>query len=214
MRYLVGMVIWFNGSFITSDNAALSPLDAGLQHGVGLFETLQAKNGKVFRLLDHLERLRRSAMELELMSSLHIEPLAQAVGEVVAKWGESDARIRITLTGGVVNMLRAAKEAGGDGVTEPAPVQTNPTLLIVATAATPFPAELFERGVGETLSCGTGACAAVVTGIQWGLLDPSVLVHTQGGDLTIAWQGGDTPVWMTGPATTVFQGEINLPDTL
>ena len=73
---------------------------------------------------------------------------------------------------------------------------------------------VFERGVGETLSCGTGACAAVVTGIQWGLLDPSVLVRTQGGDLTIAWQGGDTPVWMTGPATTVFQGEINLPDTL
>lgn len=73
---------------------------------------------------------------------------------------------------------------------------------------------VFERGVGETLSCGTGACAAVVTGIQSGLLDPNVLVHTQGGDLTIAWQGGDTPVWMTGPTTTVFQGEINLPDTL
>ena len=73
---------------------------------------------------------------------------------------------------------------------------------------------VFERGVGETLSCGTGACAAVVTGIQWGLLDPSVLVRTKGGDLTITWQGGDTPVWMTGPATTVFQGEINLPDTL
>ena len=73
---------------------------------------------------------------------------------------------------------------------------------------------VFERGVGETLSCGTGACAAVVTGIQWGLLDANVLVHTQGGDLTIAWQGADAPVWMTGPATTVFQGEINLPDTL
>jgi len=73
---------------------------------------------------------------------------------------------------------------------------------------------VFERGVGETLSCGTGACAAVVTGIQWGLLDASVLVHTQGGDLNIAWQGGATPVWMTGPATTVFQGEIHLPDTL
>jgi diaminopimelate epimerase len=73
---------------------------------------------------------------------------------------------------------------------------------------------VFERGVGETLSCGTGACAAVVTGIQWGLLDSNVLVHTQGGDLTIAWQGADASVWMTGPATTVFQGEINLPDTL
>jgi len=77
-----------------------------------------------------------------------------------------------------------------------------------------FRLRVFERGVGETLSCGTGACAAVVTGIQSGLLDANVLVHTQGGDLTIAWQGGDTAVWMTGPATTVFQGEINLPDTL
>jgi diaminopimelate epimerase len=73
---------------------------------------------------------------------------------------------------------------------------------------------VFERGVGETLSCGTGACAAVVTGIQWGLLDANVLVHTQGGDLTIAWQGAESSVFMTGPATTVFQGEINLPDTL
>lgn len=73
---------------------------------------------------------------------------------------------------------------------------------------------VFERGVGETLSCGTGACAAVITGIQSGLLDPNVLVHTQGGDLTIAWQGAQSSVFMTGPATTVFQGEINLPDTL
>ncbi|PUE29268.1 diaminopimelate epimerase [Limnohabitans sp. JirII-29] len=73
---------------------------------------------------------------------------------------------------------------------------------------------VFERGAGETLACGTGACAAVVTGIRWGLLDPEVLVHTHGGDLTIAWAGGGHPVYMTGPATTVFHGEINLPDTL
>jgi diaminopimelate epimerase len=73
---------------------------------------------------------------------------------------------------------------------------------------------VFERGAGETLACGTGACAAVVTGIRWGLLDSRVSVHTHGGTLTIEWQGGHTPVRMTGPATTVFQGEINIPDTL
>jgi diaminopimelate epimerase len=73
---------------------------------------------------------------------------------------------------------------------------------------------VFERGSGETLACGTGACAAVVTGIRWGLLDPCVTVHTHGGILTIEWLGGDSPVRMTGPATTVFQGEITLPDTL
>ena len=73
---------------------------------------------------------------------------------------------------------------------------------------------VFERGAGETLACGTGACAAVVTGIRWGLLDSRVTVQTRGGTLTIDWQGGDTPVRMTGPASTVFNGDIDIPDTL
>jgi diaminopimelate epimerase len=73
---------------------------------------------------------------------------------------------------------------------------------------------VFERGAGETLACGTGACAAVVTGIRWGLLDAKVQVQTHGGVLTIEWQGAGHPVRMTGPATTVFQGEITLPDNL
>ena len=71
---------------------------------------------------------------------------------------------------------------------------------------------VFERGVGETLACGTGACAAVVSGIRLGLLDASVEVQTRGGVLTIAWAGGDASVFMTGPATTVFHGEIDLPE--
>jgi diaminopimelate epimerase len=73
---------------------------------------------------------------------------------------------------------------------------------------------VFERGSGETLACGTGACAAVVSGIRWGLLDPRVTVQTHGGSLTIEWHGGDTPVHMTGPALTVFSGEITLSDIL
>ena len=73
---------------------------------------------------------------------------------------------------------------------------------------------VFERGVGETLACGTGACAAVVAGIRLGLLDSQVDVHTRGGVLTIAWAAGDAPVRMTGPATTVFHGEIDVPDNL
>jgi diaminopimelate epimerase len=71
---------------------------------------------------------------------------------------------------------------------------------------------VFERGAGETLSCGTGACAAVVAGIRLGLLDAQVDVQTHGGRLTIAWDGGDSTVMMTGPAHTVFDGEIALPD--
>ena len=69
---------------------------------------------------------------------------------------------------------------------------------------------VFERGSGETLACGTGACAAAVTGIRRGLLESPVRVTTRGGDLTIVWAGPGQPVMMTGPAVTVFTGEIEL----
>ena len=67
---------------------------------------------------------------------------------------------------------------------------------------------VFERGAGETLACGTGACAAVVAGRRRGLLDERVRVATRGGDLTVAWAGDGAPVMMKGPARTVFEGEI------
>ena len=71
---------------------------------------------------------------------------------------------------------------------------------------------VWERGAGETLACGTGACAAVVAGIRLGLLDARVDVLTHGGVLTIEWAGEGQPVFMTGPATTVFQGEVDVPE--
>jgi len=70
---------------------------------------------------------------------------------------------------------------------------------------------VFERGSGETLACGTGACAAVATGISRGLLTSPVRVQTHGGELTIAWDGIGKPVMMTGPAASVFESEIELP---
>ena len=70
---------------------------------------------------------------------------------------------------------------------------------------------VWERGAGETLACGTGACAAVVTGIRRGLIDSPVRVETRGGWLTIAWPGPGAGVMMTGPATTVFEGEWEVP---
>jgi diaminopimelate epimerase len=81
---------------------------------------------------------------------------------------------------------------------------------------------VFERGAGETLACGTGACAAVVAGIRLGLLDSRVDVHARGGVLTVEWAGMlpgqavnlSAPVMMTGPATTVYQGSIDIPDHL
>jgi diaminopimelate epimerase len=69
---------------------------------------------------------------------------------------------------------------------------------------------VFERGSGETLACGTGACAAVVAGIQLGRLQSPVKVTARGGDLHIAWQGGNSPVMMTGPAVAVFTGNIEV----
>ncbi|MCW8826107.1 MAG: diaminopimelate epimerase [Gammaproteobacteria bacterium] len=69
---------------------------------------------------------------------------------------------------------------------------------------------VFERGTGETLACGTGACAAVAVGISWGKLENRVEVLLPAGRLIIEWQQGDAPIWMTGPATTVFKGTIEI----
>jgi diaminopimelate epimerase len=69
---------------------------------------------------------------------------------------------------------------------------------------------VYERGAGETLACGTGACAAVVAGIRRGLLQDKVRVVTRGGELTIAWAGIDNPVILTGPAVSVFEGEVDI----
>ena len=72
---------------------------------------------------------------------------------------------------------------------------------------------VYERGAGETLACGTGACAAVATGIHLGLLDTRVQVDMRGGSVTIAWTGHEADsLFMTGPATTVFEGQIDIPD--
>ncbi|MGB0466451.1 MAG: diaminopimelate epimerase [Pontibacterium sp.] len=107
---------------------------------------------------------------------------------------------------------------------ETAPVETLGPLLESHTA---FPAKanigfmqvvsrsevrlrVFERGAGETRACGTGACAAVVAGIRRGLLDSQVKVQLPGGELDIGWQGGNSSVIMTGPATTVYEGQIFL----
>jgi len=70
---------------------------------------------------------------------------------------------------------------------------------------------VYERGVGETIACGSGTCAAVVAGIQLGLLDEHVTAHLSGGDLSIQWGGEGQPIMMTGPAQTSFEGSLTLP---
>jgi diaminopimelate epimerase len=72
---------------------------------------------------------------------------------------------------------------------------------------------VYERGAGETLACGTGACAAVIVGRQRGLLDPQVRVHVRGGELRVDWAGPGEPVWLTGPTEIAFEGHFELRDT-
>ena len=86
------------------------------------------------------------------------------------------------------------------------PARVNAGYMQIVDRAT-IRLRVFERGTGETLACGTGACAAVVAGRRLGLLDESVRVHTRGGALTICWAGEGSEVVMKGPARTVFEGE-------
>lgn len=131
------MEVWLNGTWLPRDSAAISVFDAGLQHGVGLFETMHARNGRVFRVRDHLERLRRSATELRLTESLRIDPLIEVIESVVERNALREARVRLTLTGGDLNLLHATGERPEQG----------PTILVVAQPPTRYPDELFVRGV-------------------------------------------------------------------
>ena len=88
------------------------------------------------------------------------------------------------------------------------PQRVNAGYMQVVARAT-IRLRVWERRVGETLACGTGACAAVVAGVRLRLVDSPVRVQVRGGELVIAWDGGGGPVWMTGPAATVFEGEWN-----
>ncbi|MBL9119184.1 MAG: aminotransferase class IV [Phycisphaerae bacterium] len=131
------MDVWLNGTWLDRHEAKVSVFDAGFQHAVGLFETMVARNGRVFRVRDHLERLRRSAVELRLTESLHIEPLAEAVQSVIERNALREARVRLTVTGGDLNLLQSSGERSTH----------EPTILIVAQPPTRYPEDLFTKGV-------------------------------------------------------------------
>lgn len=131
---------WLNGHFVDREAASVSALDASVQHGVGLFETMLAGDGRVFRLDRHMARLCESARALGLSDSLRDDRLREVVALVVERSGlaegESRARVRLTLTGGDLNLL--SRTARG-------PV--DPTIFIACTPATRYPPEMVERGV-------------------------------------------------------------------
>lgn len=141
----------------------VSAFDAGFQHAVGLFETMSARldpggKARVFRLESHLERLIGSAEALGLSTTLRIHALAEAVAATVERAELPHVRVRLTITGGDLNLLGrpAGAVPGTEGLAEgepprQAPRGLDPTILIVAQPATPYPPDMFERGVTATI---------------------------------------------------------------
>ena len=133
---------WLNGTFVSMTEASVSAFDAGFQHGVGLFETMAARHGRIFRGLEHMERMRASAKELGLADTLRPEALVDACEATLAANALEHARVRVTLTGGDMNLL--ARNA--------AEVRHDPTILIHVQPPTPYPPALFEKGIGVRIA--------------------------------------------------------------
>ncbi len=138
---LVSMKVWLDGQFVERDAAKVSVFDAGFQHGIGLFETMLAVGPNVFRIDAHLARLAESARQLRLSDSLRTGPLAEAVEHVVGQAALPRSRVRLTLTGGDLNLLQSQHQS-----------PAHPTILIVAQPATEYPDAFFERGVRVTIA--------------------------------------------------------------
>lgn len=142
--------VFIDGVFVGRDEARVSAFDAGLQHGVGLFETLLALRGpegaRVLHLHEHVERLRASAVALGLSESLRGPALEEAVRRTAAKAFEDHAgidrlRVRLTITGGDLNMLARGEASHG-----------TPGVLVVAQPATAYPPAMFAQGVLATIA--------------------------------------------------------------
>lgn len=138
------MQVWLNGAFTDDTQAAVGVFDAAVQHAVGLFETMAARNGRVFRLDRHVERLVTSAGQLALTERLQHEPLAEAIERALERCGLTEARIRLTVTGGDLNTIRSGGSGGA----------TDPTILVVPQPPTPYPEAFFTRGVDVIMAPG------------------------------------------------------------
>jgi len=132
--------VYLDGELVEADEARLTVFDTALQHGVGLFEILRSYSGKIFRLGEHIERLKRSASELGLVVDADAGEFGRAVDELLAANGLTDARVRITVTGG---SARVGIHRGLRG---------NPSTLITAGPSQAPPGELYNDGVTVLLS--------------------------------------------------------------
>jgi branched-chain amino acid aminotransferase len=143
------MTAWINGAVYEDAEARIGLFDAGVQHAIGLFETMLARDGAVLDFEPHLERLAASARELRLFDPLKIEPLAEAVQQTLATSGLRDARIRVTLTAGDMGRPFAGANAAGKPAEQRSPM---PTVAIHVQPPTRYPDELFEKGVAVAIA--------------------------------------------------------------
>lgn len=141
------MQVWLDGQFVSFDDAKVSVFDAGFQHAVGLFETMAARNGRVYRAEQHIERLVNSARDLLLSERLHAQPLIDAVHQAIAYNELVDARVRLTVTGGNLGRPRHRRPEDGDDAADP-------TILIVPQPPTPYPEAYFRDGVRVAVADG------------------------------------------------------------
>lgn len=136
----IGDVVYLNGQFVPADQATVSVFDAGLLHGVGLFETMRSYNGRVFRGQMHLERLYVSAEEFGLAVPGSAEDLLAGMHELLRRNNTPDARLRLTLTMG--NTRKLMEEEGAAG----------PNVIISAAPLEPYPQKLYDEGTSVLLS--------------------------------------------------------------
>ena len=128
--------VFLNGQVVSAAKASVTVTDSSYLYGIGLFETMRAVNGTIFRLADHLQRLNSSAETLAIANSYSDEQIAQAIDEVLTANKLSDARLRLQVSNGPI---------GADGT-----AATN--LLVTAAEFTPYPAEYYEKGIRVTLT--------------------------------------------------------------
>src|SRR5687767_14691976 len=126
--------VWFNGNFVLEETASISLRDTGLLHGAGIFTTMRAFRGRVFRLDGHLRRLRESSEALSIPLPYRDEELRAAVEELLSQNRLAEARLRLTIT-------RGAAETGADGS------RLQPAVVLSATETRPYPPELYQRGM-------------------------------------------------------------------
>jgi branched-subunit amino acid aminotransferase/4-amino-4-deoxychorismate lyase len=129
------MQVYLNGDMVDAGGARISIEDAGFTHAVGLFETMAARNGHVFRMDAHLARMNESAQQLGLARQLDVETLGQAVMRTLEHNKLSEARVRLTVTAGAVSLLR------------PADVPPQPTVLVNTTEPTQYDPAYFDQGI-------------------------------------------------------------------